>query len=131
MNRLLDILIRVAFLLAIVCFRPFGAEAHESHETHAAWYKSQQITDAARKRLGVGFKSCCDESDHFKTRFRLVDDGTKYGTESYEYLTAAGQWKLIPPDIVQRKKTPDGRPVLFILKTTGREACFIVDEEGI
>jgi hypothetical protein len=38
---------------------------------------------------------------------------------------------VVPPDIIKREKTPDGRPVLFIHKTSGKELCFILDEEGI
>jgi hypothetical protein len=58
-------------------------------------------------------------------RFRLVEDGSKYGTETHEYLKD-GRWRIVPPDIVQRKKTPDGRPVLFISRHTSQELCLIV-----
>lgn len=107
-----------------------GAWAHEEHEPNAQWYKSQTMNPEAQKRLGTPYKSCCDAGDVYKTRFRLVDDGTKYGVESYEYLRD-GKWKLIPPDIIKVDKTPDGRPVLFINKNTGLELCFIIEGAGI
>lgn len=93
------------------------------------WYKNQKINPEARARLNVGWTSCCDESDHFKTRFRMLSDGSKYGVETYEYL-AGDTWKVISPDIIKRAPTPDGQPVLFIHKTTGKELCFIIDEGG-
>ena len=58
-----------------------------------------------------------------------MDDGSRYGAETYEYWRN-GKWMLVPPDIIQRKPTPDGRPVLFINKITGEEYCLILDSEG-
>lgn len=108
------------------------ARAHDPWHVDADWYSSQTINEAARKRLGVSFKSCCDAGDHYQTRFKLVEDGSKFGAETYEYWhRGEGRWRLIPPDIVQRKKTPDGQPVLFVRKATGEELCFIIDDEGI
>lgn len=112
------------FLLLLV----LGAIPAAAHEEE--WYKQQELTPQTQRRLGVGYKSCCDAGDHFRTRFRFVEDGSRYGTETYEYLKD-GAWKLIPADIVQHKPTPDGRPVLFINKNDGRELCFIIDKEGI
>lgn len=105
------------------------ANAHDPSQPHSEWYKNQKINPEARPRLNVPFTSCCDESDHFKTRFRVLNDGSKYGTETYEYL-AGEKWKVISPDIIKRAPTPDGQPVLFIHKTTGKELCFIIDEGG-
>ena len=119
-----------AFTLALA-FGYLGlARAHDQSHPHYDWYKSQKMTPETQQRLSVPWKSCCDEADHFQTRFRLVNDGSKYGTETYEYWTGSA-WKAVPHDIIQRKPTPDGRPVLFILKNTGREVCFIIDKEGI
>lgn len=106
------------------------ARAHESHQPHAEWFKSQRMNEATKKRLGVSYQSCCDAGDHFPTRFRIVNDGSAWGQETYQYL-ANGVWKNIPPDIVQRGKTPDGRPVLFRSPYSGTEYCFIIDEPGI
>jgi hypothetical protein len=106
------------------------ARAHDDNHPHVHWYRSQTINPAARVRLNVGYTSCCDEADHYETRFRMVEDGSRYGEESYEYLKDDA-WKLVPPDIIQRKPTPDGRPVLFINRRDGRELCFIIDREGI
>lgn len=116
--------------LAVLVASIVSAMAHDHNDPNLAWYRSQEMTPESRARLGVAWKSCCDEADHFKTRFRLLEDGTKYGTETYQYLRD-GKWKTVPADIIQRKKTPDGTPVLFINKHDGRELCFIIDEEGI
>jgi hypothetical protein len=105
-------------------------KAHDPSHADAAWYNSQKLTPETKSRFGVQYTSCCDKGDHFDTRFRVADDGSRYGAETYEYLTREGTWKRVHPDIIQRKKTPDGRPVLFIL-SDGRESCLIVDEEGI
>lgn len=118
------------FLLVDALVGVKGAFAHEPGTPHADWYKQQQINPEAQQRMQLGYKSCCDEADHFQTRFRLINDGTKYGAETYEYWTG-NSWKVISPDIVQHKKTPDGRPVLFIIKSSGKEVCLIVDEGGI
>src|SRR5262245_50467898 len=119
---------RFLLLLVLACI---PAAAHEEHDPSAAWYKSQTINDAARQKMGIySYASCCDAGDHFHSRFRLVDDGSKYGDETYEYWKD-GRWFVIPPDIVQHKPTPDGRPVLFVNKNDGRELCFIIDREGI
>lgn len=120
---------RVVLVLALVG-TVGAADAHDGHEPHAAWFRSQTMNPATTERLGVHYKSCCDGGDHFKTRFRLVEDGSKYGTETYEYWKD-GQWRPIPVDIVQHKPTPDGQPVLFIERHSGQELCFIIDREGI
>jgi hypothetical protein len=116
---------------AILCtFLAAGAKAHEAHQPHAQWFKSQKMNPATKERLGVAYQSCCDAGDHFPTRFRIIKDGSPYGADGYQYLLN-GKWKDIPPDIVQRGKTPDGRPVLFRSPHSGTEYCFILDEEGI
>jgi hypothetical protein len=121
---------RIAMLLFVASWFLGTAQAHEPHEPHAAWYKSQRMNGKTKERLGVSYQSCCDVGDVFPTRFRMVNDGSRYGTETYEYLKD-GRWFVVPPDIIQRKKTPDGRPVLFLNHSTGVEYCFIIDEEGI
>lgn len=105
--------------------------SHEAHDPHLQWYKSQEMNESARQRLQTQFKSCCDAGDHFRTRFRLLNDGSKYGAETYEYLSGLGKWTVVPPDIIKRAKTPDGKPVLFIHRSSGKELCFIIDDEGI
>lgn len=109
---------------------PHKDRSQWANSPHKKWYDSQEMNPAARERLSVPFKSCCDNGDVFHTRFRVVEDGSRYGTETYEY-EREGRWKLVPADIIQRKKTPNGQPVLFIHKATGNELCFIIDEPGI
>lgn len=96
-----------------------------------SWYSQQTLNPATMKRLGTSNASCCDHGDVFRTRFRVVQDGSRYGAETYEYERAPGVWKTVPPDIVQRKPTPDGRPVLFINPYSGTELCFVIDEPGL
>lgn len=94
------------------------------------WYREQQINSYALPRLQVPFKSCCDNGDRFITRFRILNEGSRYGADTYEYWRE-GEWRVISPDIIQHKPTPDGQPVLFIHKGSGKELCFIIDKEGI
>lgn len=132
-QRLLDALVWLGIAACcgfLVVALAYPALAHDHRLANADWYKRQTINPEAQQRLQVPYKSCCDAGDHFDTRFRLISDGTKYGAETYEYWTG-DTWKVISPDIIQRKKTPDGRPVLFIIKSTGKEVCFIIDEGGI
>jgi len=124
------ICVAVAMFFSMLFLKQGKVWGHESHEKHADWYKSQRMNPETKQRLGVNYQSCCDAGDHYDTRFRIVEDGTKYGAETYEYLLPNGTWKRVPTDIIQRKKTPDGRPVLFMNKITGQEYCLILDEGG-
>ena len=81
---------------------------------------------AARERLGVPWKSCCDNGDVFKTRFRVGEDRS----DQWQYLKD-GEWRIIPPDIIKEGDTPDHTPVLFINKNTGVELCFFVPLGGL
>lgn len=123
-----------AFVLAFAAGTPvFGKDKSQWADADPArreWFRRQTMTPDACNRVQVGNCSCCDHGDVFKTRFRLAENGSKYGVETYEYWKD-DKWKLIPPDIVKHDKTPDGRPVLFINHRNGQELCFIIDEEGI
>src|SRR5215207_535488 len=90
------------------------------------WFNSQQMNDAAQQRLGVPWKSCCDNGDVFRTRFRVADDHS----DQWQYLKD-GQWKVIPPDIIKSEDTPDHLPVLFINRRTGDELCFFLPKGGL
>ena len=68
-------LVRFALLLAFLCV-PLAAQAHDSTMQHADWFNNQEMNPAARDRLGVPWKSCCDSGDVFKTRFRVADDNS-------------------------------------------------------
>jgi hypothetical protein len=118
-------LVRFALLLAFLCV-PLAAQAHDSTMQHADWFNNQEMNPAARDRLGVPWKSCCDNGDVFKTRFRVADDNS----DQWQYLKD-GQWKVIPPDIIKEGDTPDHVPVLFINRSNGMELCFFVPKGGI
>lgn len=123
------LLVTVVLFFALLFLKTGKVWGHEAHEPNAAWYKNQRMNPETKQRLGVQYQSCCDAADVYPTRFRLVEDGSKYGAETYEYMWK-GKWKRAPQDIIQRKPTPDGRPVLFINKITGEEYCLILDSEG-
>ena len=118
-------LVRFALLLAFLCV-PLAAQAHDLTMQHADWFNNQEMNPAARDRLGVPWKSCCDNGDVFKTRFRVADDNS----DQWQYLKD-GQWKVIPPDIIKEGDTPDHVPVLFINRSNGMELCFFVPKGGI
>lgn len=124
----------LVLIFALLFWRQGHAEwkpeyAQASPDTQR-WYSEQKINEYALPRLLVPFKSCCDNGDRFVTRFRILNDGSKYGADTYEYWKD-GEWRVVPPDVIQHKPTPDGQPVLFIHKSSGKELCFIIDKEGI
>ena len=110
-------------ILLLVCFR---AGAHDASMPHHEWFNAQEMNPAARQRLGVPWKSCCDNGDVFKTRFRVAEDRS----DQWQYLKD-GQWRAIPPDIIKEEDTPDHLPVLFINRRTGDELCFFVPKGGL
>jgi hypothetical protein len=90
------------------------------------WFQSQRINPEALKRLNVPFKSCCDNGDVFKTRFRV---GT-VGQDQWEYLDGE-TWKVIPADIIHDEPSLDNTPVLFKHRVNGQELCFFKPQGGI
>ena len=90
------------------------------------WFQSQRINPDAQKRLGVTFKSCCDNGDVFKTRFRVSNNGS----DQWEYLDGE-TWKVIPADIIHEEPSLDNTPVLFRHRLNGMELCFFKPQGGI
>jgi len=89
------------------------------------WYKNQKMTPAAQARMKKGWTSCCEHGDVYKTQFRALDDGTKYGRESWWYQKKDGTWKQIPDDVIHwDEPAPDYQATLFIYGATGEELCF-------
>ncbi len=117
---------RVLLIFGILLLLSFRADAHDPSMAHHEWFNAQEMTAAARQRLGVPWRSCCDNGDVFKTRFRVAEDRS----DQWQYLKD-GEWKTIPPDIIKEGDTPDHSPVLFINKYTGMELCFFVPQGGI
>lgn len=119
-------IVRFALLCMFLCV-PVSTLAHDpSTHKHAEWFNKQEMNPAARERLGVPWKSCCDNGDVYKTRFRVAPDNT----DQWQYFRE-GQWKVIPPDIIKEEDTPDREPVLFISKYSGVELCFFLPKGGI
>ena len=115
---------RVLWTFGILLFS-FHADAHDPSMAHHEWYNKQEMSAAAQLRLGVPWKSCCDNGDVFKTRFRVREDRS----DQWQYLKD-GEWRIVPPDIIKEQDTPDHLPVLFINKSTGDELCFFVPKGG-
>jgi hypothetical protein len=111
------------FGILLVSFR---VDAHDPSMPHHEWFNAQEMNPAARKRLGVPWKSCCDNGDVFKTRFRVAEDRS----DQWQYLKD-GEWRTVPPDIIKEGDTPDHLPVLFINRHTGMELCFFVPKGGL
>ena len=91
------------------------------------WFRSQTMTEAAQKRLNVPWKSCCDNGDVFRTRFRVG----QAGEDVWEYEIVPGVWKVIPPDIIKDNPSLDSEPILFRSRNTGVEYCFFKPNGGI
>jgi hypothetical protein len=94
------------------------------------WFESQTINPDAMVRMGIENPSCCDAGDVYRTRFRIVEDGSKYGAERWQYLDKFGVWKTIPPDIIKDEPSIDAEPILFINKYSGQELCFFIGRGG-
>lgn len=99
------------------------------------WYGEQHLTAAAQARMG--FASCCSDGDEYPTQFKIVEDGTRYGSESYFYFKD-GVWLLVPKDIVKKAETPDGAPHIWLFPydtnsrvPQGAPICFIIPEHKI
>lgn len=41
------------------------------------WYKSQRVTAETYWRLELNYWDCCDNGDVFRTRFRMIEDGSE------------------------------------------------------
>jgi len=80
----------------------------------------------AQKRLNVPFKSCCDNGDVFKTRFRVGSANE----DQWEYLDG-DTWKIIPADIISNEPSLDNTPILFKNRADGKELCFFKPQGGI
>jgi len=92
------------------------------------WYHDQQMTPEAYERIHKDnngtWKSCCEHGDVFRTQFRIIEDGSKYGHETWWYLKG-DTWRQIPDDVIHwGEHAPDKRPTLFLYQNTGEELCF-------
>jgi hypothetical protein len=108
------------------------AQRVEAQDARKQWFESQTLNEATRQRLGVQYKSCCDGGDVYRTQFRVVDDGTKHGAETWFYQhKQTGEWRPIHPDIIKDEASIDEEPILFINKYDGKELCFFPPKGGI
>src|SRR5882757_8556152 len=121
-------------LMCTLLLVSFRADAHDPSMAHHEWYNKQEMSPAAQLRLGVPYKSCCDNGDVYKTRFRVGEDRS----DQWQYLKD-GQWRIVPPDIIKEEDTPDHLPALFINRSTGmssaslcrRVDCDALDAAGL
>lgn len=121
--------VHFALCIATLAFSPALAadEDRWANSSKKQWFESLEIPDAARQRMGIGYKSCCDRGDVFKTRFRVGVSGQ----DAWEYLEEDGQWKAVPADIVLDQPGLDGEPRLFKRIATGEPLCFVKPNGGI
>src|SRR5437588_10749849 len=117
---------RVLSTFGILLLLSFRADAHDPSMAHHEWYNKQVMSPAAQLRLNVPFKSCCDNGDVFKTRFRVG----AANEDQWEYLDG-DNWKIIPPDIISNEPSLDNTPILFKNRIDGRELCFFKPQGGI
>ena len=130
--------VALIFTLGIlVCTGPFAVAQTKDRSQWAdapperkKWFESREINEAARQRLGVKYMSCCDNGDVFRTRFRVVDDGTRHGLEQWQYLDG-NVWKAIPDDVIKQEPSLDNQPILFKNRWTGEELCFFKPNGGM
>jgi hypothetical protein len=86
------------------------------------WYKTRELTPAARLRLG--FKSCCDNSDVVKTQFKVGGAGNDEW-----YWLDGNTWRRVPSDVIHwDERAPNGEAVLFSLGS--RPTCFFPPGSG-
>lgn len=86
------------------------------------WYTAQELTPAAQQRFA--FKSCCNNSDVVKTKFKVG------GVGNDEWWWLDGQtWKRIPEDVIHWGiVAPGGGAVMFAVG--GMPVCFYPPEGG-
>src|ERR1700750_2190365 len=117
---------RVLTAFGLLLLLSVRADAHDASMPHHEWFNKQEMNPAAQRRLGLSYKSCCNNGDVFRTRFRVGEDRS----DQWQYLKD-GEWKTIPADIVKEGDTPDHMPVVFINRHTGMELCFFVPQGGL
>ena len=78
---------RVLTTFGILLLVSFRADAHDASMPHHEWFNAQEMNPAARQRLGVPWKSCCDNGDVFRTRFRVAEDRS----DQWQYLKDGGK----------------------------------------
>src|ERR1041384_7995121 len=117
---------RVLTTFGILFLLSVRADAHDPSMPHHEWFNKQEMNPAAQRRLGLSYKSCCNNGDVFKTRFRVGEDRS----DQWQYLKD-GEWKVIPPDIIKEEDTPDRTPVLFITGPRGFNCVFAAPRGGL
>jgi hypothetical protein len=110
-----------AILLTTVSARAEDPAIHGNHGHD--WYAEAELTDAARLRLGVSWKKCCNQSEVVRPKFR-VDRTTN--DDVWEWFDPMlNRWRTVPADIIHwGEHAPDKRPTLFIHQGS-RHASFL------
>ena len=117
---------RVLVIFGLLVLVSIRVDAHDPSMPNHEWFNKQEMNPAVQRRLRLPYKSCCNNGDVFKTRFRVGEDRS----DQWQYLKD-DEWKTIPPDIIKEEDTPDHLPVLFINRHTGVELCFFVPRGGL
>jgi hypothetical protein len=83
------------------------------------------LNPETKSRLGVDWRSCCNQSEVVHTRFRV--NRTSY--EDEWWWLDGNTWRQVPSDTIHwNDPTPDGQPVLFIYQ--GQPTCFYPGDTG-
>jgi hypothetical protein len=114
-------------VLAVGSAHALDTDNRYGNSSRKQWFESLEIPDAARQRMGISYKSCCDQGDVFKTRFRVGVTGD----DVWEYLDSDSSWKLVPADIILNEPGLDSEPRLFKRMATGEPLCFVKPNGGI
>ena len=91
---------------------------------HQSWYEQQELNPETQVRLAVSWKSCCNNSEVVRPRFRV--NRTTY--EDEWYWLDGNTWRRIPSDTVHYNETPDGKPLMFVYQ--GNVTCFYTGDTG-
>ena len=59
---------RVLTTFGILLLLAVRADAHDSSMPHHEWFNKQEMNPTVQRRLGLPYKSCCNNGDVFRTR---------------------------------------------------------------
>ena len=132
-NRAHPALVWLALVLGaaavVVYISTWRADAHWKPEYASVpqdirdWYESRTLTAAAQERFH--FKSCCNNADVVKTKFKVGGAGN----DEWFWLDGS-TWREVPADIIHYDQfSPTGEPVMFAVG--GKPVCFFPPSGGI
>lgn len=111
----------VAGALSGPAFADWKPQYGDASPATQSWYGGLTMTPEAQKRLGLGYKSCCNNGDTVRALFHH-----DAANGQWSYLEdGSSQWKPVPPDIILwGEVAPDQEAKLF-KNGNGQEICFV------